>query len=129
MNVIRFNRLWREAVAAPVPADSVLGPWEGSWLSEPSGHRGALRCVVRDVGDGGMDAAFHAVYWKVLWMTYAPTLECAPIEGGWELGGSWDLPGPFGGEFAYEGTVTPSEFRARYRAAGDHGIFEMHRPG
>lgn len=128
MNVLRFHTLWREALADARPTDSILGPWIGSWESDPSGHTGALRCVVRSVDDRRLDAAFYAVFWKVFWMTYAPELRCRPVENGYEIRGSWRLPGPFGGDFSYEGTITPTDFRARYRAAGDHGTFRMRRP-
>lgn len=128
MNLIRFQRLWKEAVSGPLPEDRVLGPWVGSWLSEPSGHTGSLRCIVRDVDSESFRAAFHAVYWKVFWMTYEPRLDCHPVADGYQLRGAWKLPGPFGGEFAYEGIVTPSAFRARYRSVGDHGTFELRRP-
>lgn len=129
MNVFRFRGLWRQAVASPTPEDRVTGPWEGFWHSEPSGHRGRLRCVVRGVGDGRLDAAFHAVFWKVMRMTYEPTLRCRPLEGdGYEIEGAWKL-GWWMGEFRYEGTITPDAFEARYRSKGDHGVFEMRRPG
>lgn len=130
MNLIRFHRLWKRALAAPLPADRVLGPWEGSWRSEPSDHTGRLRCVVLEVDEnpGRMHAAFHAVFWKVFRMTYEPQLDFRPADDGGEIRGSWVLPPPFGGEFHYQGTVTPEEFRATYRAPGDHGVFEMRRP-
>jgi hypothetical protein len=128
MNAIQFRRLWKQEKAAFAAAGRVLGPWEGSWISEPSGHRGRLRGVVRQVGDDRLQVAFHAVFWKAFWMTYEPSLEGRPIDDGYEIQGSWRLPGPFGGQFSYEGIVTPTEFRARYRASSDHGSFLMQRP-
>jgi hypothetical protein len=32
------------------------------------------------------------------------------------------------GTFNAEGTITPTEFHATYKAAGDHGVFVLKRP-
>lgn len=128
MNLLRFHRLWRRIRSRPGPEDDVTGPWEGSWHSEPTGHGGRLRCVIHHAGEGRIEAAFHAVFWKLFRATYEAELDARPIRDGYEIRGSRDLGRLFGGEFEYEGTVTPAEFRATYRSSSDHGTFTMRRP-
>lgn len=127
MNVFRFARLWREAASRPLPEAGIEGPWVGSWRSE-GGHQGPLRCVVLEVEDERLHAAFHATYWKIFKITYAPRLHGRRSERGFELAGDWRL-GPISGQFRYDGHVTPDHFHAGYRSRNDQGVFEMRRPG
>ena len=47
-----FNLDWTMTANRPTPTNSLLGQWEGTWLSEANGHNGNLRCVVTQKKDG-----------------------------------------------------------------------------
>ncbi|MDB6117542.1 MAG: hypothetical protein JWO08_1323, partial [Verrucomicrobiaceae bacterium] len=63
-----FNQAWKTATAAPIPANSMEGPWIGSWLSKGNGHHGELRCVIQPDTKGNGDRTFlyHTIWGGVL---------------------------------------------------------------
>src|SRR5207253_4755165 len=104
-----FNREWKTAVKAPVPANSIEGAWKGEWRSDKNGHHGELRCVIRRDQDVIIDpptaaryrAHFRARYWKVLRFTYSATLEGMKTNSVVELQGETDLGKLAGGVYRY----------------------------
>ncbi len=123
-----FEKNWRAALAKPVPTKGVEGPWQGTWLSHGNGHHGQLRCVVGPALDakGTHSFQYHATWAHLLSGTFTaphvvvPQGDAAGFKGSHKLGKL--------GMFDYDGTVKGSEFIATYKAAGDHGVFEMKRP-
>src|SRR5579864_8727725 len=63
-----FDHDWAKAAKQPPPADDMLGRWQGVWVSEVTGHKNELRCVVTPQKDGIYRARFHAKY-KKGWLT------------------------------------------------------------
>jgi hypothetical protein len=124
-----FQRDWRRALAQPVPADDLQGPWEGFWHSDSNGHNGRLRCLISRLDDRQYRFRYHAVYWGILRFSYNMDAEVQRQGEAFEFQGAADLGRLAGGVYEYEGRATPSEFFSTYRSKYDHGIFKMARPG
>jgi hypothetical protein len=123
-----FNKEWKAAIKAPIPHNSIEGPWTGEWRSEKNGHHGALRCVVSKASDTTYRAHYHAVYWKILRYSYVATLNGEKRNGAVHLRGEADLGKLAGGVYKYDGAATAAEFQSTYSSKYDHGKFEMRRP-
>jgi hypothetical protein len=123
-----FNRDWKRAAALPPSANNIEGRWEGSWLSEASGHQGRLRCLVGQSTNGHYTARFHANYRKVLGFSYTVALDVRKAGDNFTFVGDEDLGWYAGGKYHYEGLVTSTNFFSTYRCKYDHGTFQMTRP-
>ena len=126
---IGFHQQWHEAAAlSPKPKDA-RGAWVGTWRSEVSGHHGDLKAVVTAAPSESpphdFNFRYHATYAKILSGSFTTTHH---VDDSGKLTGSEDLGSFAGGVYRYEGMVTPTEFRATYTSAKDHGVFEMKRP-
>src|SRR5260221_419457 len=58
---------WRAAQQPPPPND-LQGRWQGVWVSQVTGHKNELRCLVTKLDDATYQARFHAKYRKS-WVT------------------------------------------------------------
>jgi hypothetical protein len=123
-----FNHAWTEAAKESFATNSLLGCWEGTWLSDANGHNGNLRCVVTLKNDGTYKARFHAIYKKVLGFGYTVTLKAAETNGVFQFSGEADLGWWAGGVYQYEGYARDTNFFSTYRCKYDHGTFQMTRP-
>jgi hypothetical protein len=123
-----FNREYKSALAEPIPASDISGPWEGHWLSDKNGHTGKLRAVLRPISPSTYDAHFHATFWKIFRTSYRVPLEVEQDNGRTVLHGEQNLGRLSGGIYTYEGEATPSIFFSTYTSKYDHGTFEMKRP-
>src|SRR5947208_1643822 len=127
-----FPRDFTAAVAKPVPAETIEGPWQGSWNSN-GGHSGQLRCLLEPSGEpaGGAEnyqARFEAKFWGIFTARYNVILHGTRGDGGAKLSGDHDLGWLAGGVYHYEADVTPAAFEATYRSKYDTGTFHMTRP-
>lgn len=122
-----FNRHWRAAQRGPAPAGA-LGAWQGSWVSEASGHQGKLRCLIEPKGPTGHQAWFRANYAGILSFGYKVPLQLTPAGDRQELQGAANLGVLVGGNYTYQGYVTSTNFFSTYRCRVDHGRFELRRP-
>ena len=123
-----FPYEWRQAARKPQPTNDITGRWEGRWLSDVNGHNGRLRCLLTRREDGQFDGRFHATYRRFLRFGYDVVLhEIAATNGTMSLAGSADLGWPWGG-YECDGTVSVTNFVARYRSKYDRGTFRMSRP-
>lgn len=124
-----FNRAWKTATTSPIPANSIEGPWTGSWLSHGNGHHGELRCVIEPDTKSNGDRIFlyHAIWGGVLSGDFE-SVHHVKQQGG---NATFTADSHLGiyGQFHAEGTIKNGHFKASYKAAGDHGVFEMKRPG
>lgn len=111
-----------------MPRDSLLGRWEGSWLSDANQHTGELRCLVTRVDDTKVNARFRATYGRIFRFSYAVLLAVQPHYDGWEFSGEENLGRLAGGVYYYEGRATATNFFSIYRSKYDRGTFLMHRP-
>ena len=124
-----FNYEWRQTVKAnPAPSDPRLGPWEGTWTSEPSGHSGRLRCLLASGGPTGTQARFRATYAKVLTFEYTVPLRMSSQGERQKFEGSADLGKLAGGLYTYDGFLSSTQLFSTYNCRYDHGIFRMTRP-
>ena len=124
-----FHNEWKAASKAPIPSNSVEGPWTGDWRSDVNGHHGSLRCVVTKTSDTTYRAHFRAHFLKIFRFTYAATLNGHETNGVVTLQGEADLGKLAGGVYKYEGKATPTDFRSTYASKHDHGSYQMARPG
>jgi hypothetical protein len=123
-----FGIAWKKAGEHPAPVGTVEGRWEGTWTSVPTGHTGALRCLVVPVGEGLYDMRYHATFWGVLNFAYRVQMIASPTNSGVRFSGSKDLGWLAGGEYTYEAWANPTNFQAGYKSKHDHGTFELRRP-
>ena len=123
-----FNHAWTKAAKEPFSTNTLLGRWEGTWLSDVNGHNGNLRCVVTLRNDGTYRARFHATYKKVLGFGYKVPLKAAETNGVFRFRGEADLGWWAGGVYNYEGYAQDTNFFSTYRCKYDHGTFQMTRP-
>jgi hypothetical protein len=123
-----FNRAWKRAATAPVPADEITGAWEGSWVSEVNQHHGRLRALLTKDEAGIYQARFQATFLRVLSAGYTVPLQAARQDGEFQLEGEQDLGWLSGGVYRYDGKASPTNFFCTYRSKKDHGTFRMTRP-
>jgi len=121
-----FNRAWDTAIAKPGHAGTVEGPWIGTWLSHDNGHHGELRCVVGPDTKGDRTFLYHAVWGGVL-SGHFESVHHVKVKGSTATFTADSHLGIYG-QFHAEGTIKGGQFKATYKAAGDHGVFEMKRP-
>ncbi len=123
-----FNQAWKAATAAPIPANSIEGPWIGSWLSHDNGHNGELRCVIQPDTKGNGDRTFlyRAIWGGVLSGNFVSVHHVK--QNGANATFTADSHLGIYGQFHAEGTIKDGRFKASFKAAGDHGVFEMKRP-
>ena len=123
-----FHNEWKAASKAPIPSNSIEGPWSGDWRSEVNGHHGSLRCVVTKTSDTTYRAHFRAHFLKIFRFTYAATLNGRETNGVVTLQGEANLGKLAGGVYKYDGKATPTEFHSTYASKDDHGAYQMKRP-
>lgn len=122
-----FQRRWNEAAAHPKTNSGWEGRWQGEWVSEANGHRGALKCLLTKTESGEYQATFHAVYARFLRVCYSVPLHARQIGGRLKLEGQADLGQLAGGIYHYEGEADEKAFNCTYRCAYDHGTFHLKR--
>ncbi len=109
----------------------VAGPWQGTWLSASTGHKGKLLCLVTPL-DGEKGSGRYLFRY---WATWA-----GPLQGGFDaefevekMGTQYHVQGTESlgafGSFQHEGVMQGNDFEADYRSSsGDHGNFNLRRP-
>ena len=120
----QFRTAWKSA--ASMPSD-LVGRWQGEWLSDVNGHRGKLKCVIPTVDGDRYKAIFHAVYWKLLRVSYSVWLTAERTGETFAFRGEIDLGRLAGGVYRFDGTSTLHSFAATYDNQYDHGTFRMTR--
>lgn len=124
-----FEQDWRHAVLqAPAKLGNPAGAWKGTWLSQKNGHTGELRCIVTQTTADTYEYRFKATYWKFFRYSYSANLPTTCKQGTCIFKGTEDLGFLAGGIYAYEGTITSTNFNATYSCKYDHGTFQMSRP-
>lgn len=129
---------WKSAPSLEISDASLIGLWEGSWISEASGHNGRLRCIVTPEGqdletlaaippsagsEGGYLARFRAK-WSIF--SFEHELHLEGTEEPTRFRGEADLGWPWG-VYRYEGRHVASRLVFTYRTEKDHGTFELER--
>jgi HEAT repeat protein len=124
-NASDFKRRWNQNASLPTTSNGLQGRWQGEWISEVNGHRGALRCLLTRGEAGDYQAAFHAVYAKILRVCYTVPLHGQWSEGKLKLEGNADLGPLAGGIYRYQGEASETDFVCLYDCKYDHGTFRM----
>lgn len=115
------------ATPASVAPLNLSGQWSGSWVSCKNGHNGKLRATFCRINDCQVEAVFVGSFAKILPFRYRAILDVVHEEPGMiQLRGSKKL-GPIMGTFAYEATITGTQFSATYRSKRDCGKWSMSR--
>lgn len=123
-----FNHEWKKASSQTPPGNSLLGPWQGVWVSDVTHHTDKLRCIVTQKSDGAYRARFHAKYHKVLTFGYTVPLKVEIQTNGFKFSGEANLGWLAGGIYQYAGHADATNFFSTYSSKYDHGTFQMSRP-
>lgn len=123
-----FDRAWKAAVAKGSPAQSIEGPWVGTWTSNATGHTGHLRCLVTENKVAARHDFHYWAQWKVFQTDYHAAYPVSRSGSRWSFQGQSDLGFLGGGVYTHIGEATPETFKASYQSAKDHGVFSMTRP-
>jgi hypothetical protein len=124
-NPSEFNRHWSQPNPPAGAGTDLPRRWEGEWISEVNGHRGALRCVLAQSSPTEYAATFYAVYAGILRVCYAVPLRGEKKNMTVMLEGDADLGRLAGGIYHYTGEATDRSFRCTYKCKYDRGTFEM----
>ena len=124
-----FHREWKrlENVAGAGATDPVAGRWLGEWVSEKTGHRGELKCVLNQLAPGVYRAAFHATYSWLFRVGYVTELKAERKEDATSLTGEENLGALAGGIYRCEGEVAGKSLTCRYSCKYDKGLFKLTR--
>ncbi len=123
-----FNRDYKKALLKGEPENSIEGPWIGSWVSDKNSHHGELRGIITQVEGNTYETRFKAKFWGIFTYTSAAQFAMEPHNAGFEFFGTKKLGWLAGGEYTYEGRVSPEKFFSTYQNKWDNGTFEMERP-
>ena len=123
-----FNRDYKEALLKGAPKDNIEGPWLGSWLSDKNSHHGELRGIITKHDGDRYETRFKAKFWGIFTYTSEAQFAMEPHNEGFEFFGTKKLGWLAGGEYTYEGRVSPAKFFSTYQNKWDHGTFQMERP-
>ncbi|HZR17513.1 MAG TPA: hypothetical protein VFE51_09315 [Verrucomicrobiae bacterium] len=119
-----FHEQWRHYESAPA-RDAVAGRWIGEWISEHSGHRGALKCVLARAAEGVYRAYFYASFSKLFSVGYVTDLKAESGPGVTHLNGEQDLGPLAGGIYRCDGEITGTDFVCHYSCKYDQGTFRL----
>lgn len=123
----------RKTAPPPTAQSPFDGRWEGRWTSDR--HRvpfsskmesGNLRCVFTQIDAYRWRANFRAE-WMLGASEYLAELYGKQRGNTLHLKGEIPVSPIFGGNYRYEGTVTPDHFTLSYDSNYDTGIFEMRK--
>lgn len=128
-----FDSAWNQAEKdyRSGKTSKVTGPWQGTWLSASSGHKGNLRCVVSPAGGTNDEGKYLFRYWATwagpLQDGFDAEFDIKKMGSQYHVEGELDL-GAFG-SFRHEGVIQGEHFEANYHSSsGDHGNFTLRRP-
>lgn len=131
-----YESRWSDAGKQTIPEGSIAGRWEGTWKSDSNGHDGGLRCIISEVTHDSFKADFHATYGWIFSFGYSATMKITagttlPASGPAYVyfKGDEDIGWLAGGVYQYDGKVGPTIFFCNYKSGGDHGVFQLSRPG
>jgi hypothetical protein len=126
-----FNYDWHIAQQTASPPNDLQGRWQGVWISQVTGHKNQLRCLVTKLDDTTYQARFHAKYRKGLLtvsFNYTVPLEVVKAGDASKFTGDADLGSLAGGLYHYDGHAAGTNFFSTYSCKYDHGTFQMTRP-
>jgi hypothetical protein len=123
-----FYARWERAGVPADPGD-MSGRWEGEWVSEATGHRGPLRCVIEISTPDRWTGWFRGGYARIFRACYATALHAARVgTDRYTFSGQSNLGWAAGGSYEYDGQGSPEELVFRYRSRMDQGEFRLRRP-
>ena len=124
-----FDQQWNALAAQPAPSREIEGRWRGTWVSDASGHSGALLAAIRKTAENQYLAAFNATYAGVFHFSYDLPLVAQRRDGVTYFHGEADLGLLAGGVYRYDGHATDTDFLCTYTSKYDYGDFVLRRVG
>ena len=126
----QYERRWNNPALAAGGKDSLEGSYIGKWESARyPGAQGRLWCILTRRSADQYEADFKATWHGIFSSQHKVTLEVKkrqPGTGAVEFSGDSEIKMWIGsGHYRCKGEITPSEFRADYDAAYDHGKFVL----
>jgi hypothetical protein len=121
-----FHAQWRRFETEPA-SDGIAGRWIGEWISDRSGHRGELKCVLTPASAEVYRAYFYATFSRLFSVGYVTQLKAERTNGPPRLTGEEDLGSLAGGIYRCDGEVSGTDFNCRYSCKYDNGIFRLKR--
>jgi hypothetical protein len=122
-----FHREWKRYETQPGQKDAIVGRWQGEWVSEQSGHRGELKCVLSPAAENRYTACFYASYSLIFKVGYVTPLQVQRRDGRTFLEGEADLGTLAGGIYRCNGEVNGDDLTCHYSCKYDHGVFRLKR--
>jgi hypothetical protein len=122
-----FLEQWRRFETKAEKQDGIAGRWVGEWVSDSSGHRGELKCVLVPVSSGIYRAYFYAAFSRFFRVGYATELKAELTRDRVNLKGEEDLGALAGGVYRCVGEAAGDEFNCKYSCKYDHGVFRLRR--
>jgi hypothetical protein len=125
--------LMKKPEPAPTPQSPFDGRWIGHWTSDrhtvfaskkPAG--GDVQCIFTRIDPYRYRANFRA-QWLIFRGDYLTTLYGHQTGKTLQLHGTQPLCPLFGGNYRYDGTVTPIQFTLHYDSKHDTGTLEMRK--
>tara|TARA_R110002049_G_scaffold285698_1_gene466677 strand:- start:51965 stop:52360 length:396 start_codon:yes stop_codon:yes gene_type:complete len=110
--------------APEVQAASPTGSWRGSWSSQSTGHKGALRARIRPIDANTYRAVFTGRFAGIIPFVYPAKLQRVPGQCDCYTS-SQRLP--LLGTYRMTASVTPNRFYATFGGRKDQGTFDMRR--
>ena len=123
----KFQSQWELMGRTPLPADDIVGPWEGRWSSEVNSHSGSMRCLVTRVDEHHCIARYQAKFMSIFTADHSVILDVKRDKSLWEFSGESDL-GWMGGVYRHEGRISDGRYLAKYSSKRDNGVIGMWRP-
>ena len=127
------SRVFPKKTNPPPPMQS---PWDGRWAGHWTSDRrkalfsskpssGEVRCIITRIDPYRYRANFRAEFETIFHGEYVATLYGHARGKTLRAKGVWPLSKLAGGDYHYEGTITPGEFKLHYTSHYDDGTIQM----
>jgi hypothetical protein len=123
----QFDSQWNALASQNHPAAGIEGRWQGTWVSDASGHSGDLLAAIRNTGGGHNVAAFSATYGGIFHFAYDTPMVDRQRDGETFFEGQEDLSFLAGGVYRYDGHASTNQLFCTYRSKYDYGHFSLRR--
>lgn len=127
MGCSQFGSQWNALSSQNRPASGIEGRWEGTWVSDASGHSGQLLAAIRNTGGDRELASFSATYGDIIHFAYDTPMVARQRDGMTFFAGHEDLTILAGGVYHYDGHARADQLFCTYRSKYDYGHFSLRR--
>jgi len=107
--------------------EDIEGRWIGKWLCEQTGDSGKIRCHLMEREEGLYQARFDGNYWGFIPFWFTIQMDITEQDGVYHAQAEEDLGWLGGGSYAYEGTISKTDFQISYTSKRHKGTFVLER--